>query len=120
MANYISATRNTNVLVNYWRGCSLALYFVNYFLATELILFHKILLSLQNQLNENMKTTDLISCFVIAVLWLVTVALVLLSQPFTFRIGFILIASGIIVFVPLYKKHFRKKDENQSAGRKDK
>lgn len=44
----------------------------------------------------------------ILLLWLALCWLVVASQPFTLRVALILIASGIIIFVPLYKKHFRK------------
>ena len=33
----------------------------------------------------------------------------LVSQPLTLKVVLIIIGSGIIVFVPLYKKHFKKK-----------
>ncbi len=41
----------------------------------------------------------------IAALWLVLCYLLVVSQPFTLKVAFIIIASGIIVFVPLYKKY---------------
>lgn len=46
----------------------------------------------------------------IAALWLVLCYLLVVSQPFTLKVAFIIIASGIIVFVPLYKK-YRKLNE---------
>ena len=39
----------------------------------------------------------------IIVLWLALCYLVVASQPFTLRVAFIVVASGIIVFVPLWK-----------------
>lgn len=44
----------------------------------------------------------------IALLWLALCWLLISSSPFSLRLVFILVASGIIVFVPIYKKHFRK------------
>ncbi len=45
----------------------------------------------------------------IVVLWLLLCYLLVTSQPFTLKVLFMIIASGIIVFVPLYKKHFKKR-----------
>lgn len=45
-------------------------------------------------------------------LWLALCYIVVMSQPFTLRVGFILVASGIIVFVPVYKKYFRKNNDD--------
>lgn len=45
----------------------------------------------------------------IIVLWLALCYLVVASQPFTLRVAFIVVASGIIVFVPLWKKYVRNK-----------
>lgn len=47
-----------------------------------------------------------LSCLVI--LWLILCYIVVANQPFTLRVAFIVIASGIIVFVPVYKKYRRK------------
>ena len=46
-------------------------------------------------------------CCIVA-LWLVLCYLMIISQPFTLKVLLIIVASGIIVFVPLYKKYFRK------------
>ena len=45
----------------------------------------------------------------IILLWLALSYLVITTQPLTLKTLFILIASGIIVFVPMYKKYIRKK-----------
>ena len=45
----------------------------------------------------------------IATLWLLLCYLMIVSQPLTLKVVLIIIGSGIIVFVPLYKKHFKKK-----------
>ncbi len=44
----------------------------------------------------------------IAVLWLLLCYLLIRSTPFTLKTILLIVGSGIIVFVPLYKKHFRK------------
>ncbi len=43
----------------------------------------------------------------IAALWLLLVWLVVMSQPFTLYTLFIIAVSGIVVWVPLYKKYIR-------------
>ena len=40
-------------------------------------------------------------------LWLILCYFVVAYQPFTLRVAFIVIASGIVVFVPVYKKYKR-------------
>lgn len=56
----------------------------------------------------------------IALLWLALCYIYVTSAPLTLKTLFIIVASGIIVFVPLYKKHFRTKgtntDEKQRKG----
>lgn len=50
----------------------------------------------------------------LAALWLVLCYLVIASQPFTLWVAFIIVASGIIVWAPLYKKYIKNgkgKDE---------
>lgn len=44
----------------------------------------------------------------IAVLWMVLVALILKTARLDFFTLFAVFASGIVVFVPLYKKYFGK------------
>lgn len=43
----------------------------------------------------------------IVMLWLLICWFVVAYQPFTLRVAFIVVASGIVVFVPLYKKYKR-------------
>lgn len=40
-------------------------------------------------------------------LWLILCYFVVAYQPFTLRVAFIVVASGIMVFVPVYKKHIK-------------
>lgn len=51
----------------------------------------------------------------IALLWLALCYLVVSSQPLTLRVVLILVTSGIVVFVPLYKKYLRN---GKTAGNK--
>lgn len=49
-------------------------------------------------------------------LWLILSYMVVASQPFTLKVAFVIIASGIIVFVPFWKKYFKEsaqKDEER-------
>lgn len=59
-----------------------------------------------------MKTATAIRFACIAALWALLCYLVVASQPFSLRVLFIVVASGIVVFVPLYKKYVR----NGKAG----
>lgn len=43
----------------------------------------------------------------LTLLWLLLCYLMVVSQKFTLRVAFIIIASGIVVFVPLYKKYLK-------------
>ncbi len=54
-----------------------------------------------------MDTPTLIRFVFIGLLWFALCYIVIVSQPFTMRVAFILVASGIIVWVPLYKKYLR-------------
>lgn len=49
-------------------------------------------------------------------LWLCLSYLVVTTQPFTLKTVFILVASGIIVFVPMYKKYIRKQPHDNSTS----
>lgn len=43
----------------------------------------------------------------LVLLWLILCYFVVAYQPFTLRVAFIIIASGIVVFVPVYKKYVK-------------
>ena len=49
---------------------------------------------------------------ILGVLWLAVVALLLSTRPLTSYLAFVIVASAIIVFVPMYKKYVKndKKD----------
>jgi len=49
----------------------------------------------------------------IAALWLVLVWLVVVSQPLTLWTVFMIAVSGIVVWVPLYKKYIRNDSGNK-------
>lgn len=54
----------------------------------------------------------------IAILWVVLCYIVLTSQPVTPRVIFIIVASAIVVFVPLYKKYVkRSKSDTRRNGK---
>lgn len=55
-----------------------------------------------------MKTGTAIQLTYIAILWAALCYLLITSTPFTLKTLMLIVGSGIIVFVPLYKKHFRK------------
>lgn len=61
----------------------------------------------RSEMFENMDTSTKIRFGFIALLWLALCYIVVVSQPFTLRVAFIIVASGIIVWVPLYKKYIR-------------
>lgn len=55
-----------------------------------------------------MKKGIVLQLVFIAVLWLALDYLLIVSTPFSLKTVLLIVGSGIIVFVPLYKKHFRK------------
>ncbi|MBD5244762.1 MAG: hypothetical protein HDS57_04770 [Barnesiella sp.] len=57
----------------------------------------------------NMKGTDIFRFVCITLLWVFLCYLMIASQPFTPWLAFVLLASAIVVFVPLYKKYVRSK-----------
>ena len=63
-----------------------------------------------------MKGTDIFRLTCIIVLWAVLCIAVVTSQRFTLRVAFVLVASAIIVFVPLYKKYVRGKKQDSHGG----
>lgn len=44
----------------------------------------------------------------IAILWLLLCYILVATRPFTLWLLFVIVASGIVVFVPLYKKYKKK------------
>ncbi|MDE7025190.1 MAG: hypothetical protein K2O88_04830 [Paramuribaculum sp.] len=54
----------------------------------------------------------------LVLLWLCLSYLVVTTQPFTLKTLFILVASGIIVFVPMYKKYIRKQPHDKTPSAK--
>lgn len=55
-----------------------------------------------------METSAVIRFGFIAALWLLLCYVMVASQPFTLYVAFVIIASGIVVWVPLYKKYIKK------------
>ena len=62
-----------------------------------------------------MDTSTKIRFGFIAVLWLALCYLVIASQPFTLWVAFIVICSGIVVWVPLYKKYVKNVKRNSKG-----
>ncbi|MBP3536535.1 MAG: hypothetical protein J6J93_03235 [Muribaculaceae bacterium] len=56
-----------------------------------------------------MKTSVIVRFVILGVLWLGLVIYLLASTPFTLYTAFVIVASAIIVFVPMYKKYIMKK-----------
>ncbi len=54
-----------------------------------------------------MKGTVIFRFVCIALLWLILCYMLVSRQPFTLKVLFVIVASGIVVFVPLYKKYIR-------------
>lgn len=63
-----------------------------------------------------LKGQDIFRLSCIVLLWAALSLVVIASQPFSLRVAFVLVASAIIVFVPLYKKYVRQKDTDDSHG----
>lgn len=59
-----------------------------------------------------MNTSVIIRFVILGVLWLAVVALLLSTRPLTPYLALVIVASAIIVFVPMYKKYVKndKKD----------
>ena len=60
-----------------------------------------------------MDTSTKIRFGFIAVLWLLLCYMVVASQPFTLWVAFVIVASGIVVWVPLYKKDIKNGKRNE-------
>ena len=54
-----------------------------------------------------MKTSIIIRFIILGVLWLALVGYIVLHAPMTLYLAFVIVASGIIVFVPMYKKYIK-------------
>lgn len=50
----------------------------------------------------------------LTLLWLIVCYFVVSTQPFTPRVAFIVIASGIVVFVPVWKKYRRNGNKHNN------
>lgn len=54
-----------------------------------------------------METSTIIRLVFIALLWLILCYLIIATRPLNLHTIFIIVASGIIVWVPLYKKYIK-------------
>lgn len=62
--------------------------------------------------NDNSTAGIIIRFAILGVIWLALVAAIILrNDKFTLYHAFVIVASGIIVFVPMYKKYFGKDGE---------
>ncbi len=48
---------------------------------------------------------DLFRFACVVILWLILCYIVIVSQPFSLRVVFVIVASAIIIFVPIAKKY---------------
>ncbi len=54
-----------------------------------------------------MNTSVIIRFVLLGIAWLAVVALLLATRPFNAYLAFVIVASAIIVFVPMYKKYVK-------------
>ncbi len=66
-----------------------------------------------------MDTATRIRLGFIAILWIVLCYIVVSSQPFSPRIAFVILASSIVVWVPLYKKYLKNGKRNDEPSGKN-
>lgn len=60
------------------------------------------------------RTSVIIRFVILGVLWAALVALILMyTRPITLYTAFVIVASAIIVFVPMYKKYVKKADRSE-------
>ena len=64
-----------------------------------------------------MKISIIVRFALLFVAWAVTVGLLVATRPLTPYIAFVIVASAIIVFVPMYKKYV-KNDQNRTGSRR--
>lgn len=59
-------------------------------------------------MQKNVKTSVIVRFAILGVLWLVLVCYILFRTKVTLYTLFIIVASAIIVFVPMYKKYVKR------------
>lgn len=64
-----------------------------------------------------MKTSIIVRFALLFMAWAATVGLLVATRPLTPYIAFVIVASAIIVFVPMYKKYV-KNDQNRTGNRR--
>lgn len=60
-----------------------------------------------SKFEEIMKTSVIVRFVVLGILWLGLVGYIVAHVKMTLYIAFVIVASAIIVFVPMYKKYIR-------------
>lgn len=58
-----------------------------------------------------MKQSVIIRFAILGVLWLALVITILMRTPFTLYTAFVIVASAIIIFVPVYKKYVKNDND---------
>lgn len=58
--------------------------------------------------EQQMKTSVILRFLILGLLWLGLVGYILAHTKFTLYILFIIVASAVIIFVPMYKKYVKK------------
>ncbi len=58
-----------------------------------------------------MKQSVIIRFAILGVLWLALVTAILVRTPFTLYTVFVIVASAIIIFVPVYKKYVKNDND---------
>lgn len=56
-----------------------------------------------------MKTSVILRFVILGVLWLALVVYLIATTPVTLYTAFVVVASAIIIFMPMYKKYVKKK-----------
>ena len=56
-----------------------------------------------------MKTSVILRFVILGILWLGLVLYIVANAPFTLYTAFVIVASAIIIFVPMYKKYVKNK-----------
>lgn len=60
-----------------------------------------------------MKSSVIIRFAILGVLWLALVATIVVRTPFTLYTAFVIVASAIIIFVPVYKKYVKNDNDRR-------
>lgn len=59
-------------------------------------------------MHQKIQSSVIVRFVILGVIWLALVAYIIARAPLTLYTLFVIVASAIIVFVPMYKKYIRK------------